>query len=153
LQKNLKIRNKKLGKNTAIHITSKNMFSNYQENIDKIFNSVKRSVPRYYQSTTDIQQEFLQSFENMVGLSIMIQKEFVRNIDIPSNIPTPILHVIDDTSEEFVKVTSIQNKMMLAIIDAIQQNIKTFNVNLKSFADLNKNVLQFWIPIFSTKYN
>ena len=129
------------------------MFSNYQENIDKIFNSVKRSVPRYYQSTTDIQQEFLQSFENMVGLSIMIQKEFVRNIDITSNIPTPILHVIDDTSEEFVKVTSMQNKMMLAIIDAIQQNIKTFNVNLKSFTDLNKNVLQFWIPIFSTKYN
>ena len=129
------------------------MFSNYQENIDKMFNSVKRSVPRYYQSTTDIQQEFLQSFENMVGLSIMIQKEFVRNIDITSNIPTPILHVIDDASEEFVKVTSIQNKMMLTIFDAIQQNIKIFNVNLKSFTDLNKNVLQFWIPIFSTKYN
>ena len=142
-----------MGKNTAMHITSKNMFSNYQENIDKMFNSVKRSVPRYYQSTTDIQQELLQSFENMVGLSIMIQKEFVRNIDITINIPAPILHVIDDTSEEFVKVTSIQNKMMLAIIDAIQQNIKTFNVNLKSFTDLNKNVLQFWIPIFSTKYN
>ena len=71
------------------------MFYNYQENMDKIFNSVKRSVPRYYQYTTDIQQELLQSFENMVGLSIMIQKEFV-------------------------KVTSIQNKMMLAIIDATQ---------------------------------
>ena len=129
------------------------MFSNYQENIDKMFNSVKRSVPRYYQSTTDIQQEFLQSFEHMVGLSIMIQKEFVRNIDITSNIPTPILHVIDDTSEEFVKVTSIQNKMMLTIIDATQQNIKTFNANLKSFTYLNKNVLQLCITTFSTKYN
>ena len=109
-----------MGKNTTIHITSKNIFSNYQENIDKMFNSVKRSVPRYYQSTTDIQQELLQSCENMVELSIMIQKEFVRNIDITSNIPTPILHVIDNISEEFVKVTSIQNKMMLAIIDATQ---------------------------------
>ena len=109
-----------MGKNTAIPVTSKNMFSKYPENINKIFNSVKRSVPWYYQSTTNIQQELLQSFENMVGLSIMIQKEFVRNADITSNIPTPILHVIDDTSEEFVKVTSIQNKMMLAIIDATQ---------------------------------
>jgi len=45
LQKNLKIRNKKLGKNTAIPVTSKNMFSKYPENINKIFNSVKRSVP------------------------------------------------------------------------------------------------------------
>ena len=71
------------------------MFSNYPENMDKMFNSVKRSVPRYYQSTTDIQQELLQSFENMVGLSIMIQKEFV-------------------------KVTSIPNKMILTIIHATQ---------------------------------
>ena len=96
-----------MGKNTAMHITSKNMFSNYQENIDKMFNSVKWSVPRYYQSTTDIQQEFLQSFENMVGLSIMIQKEFTMNVDITSNIPTSTLHVIDDASKEFIKVTSI----------------------------------------------
>jgi len=56
----------------------------------------------------------------MVGLFIIIQKEFVRNEDITSNILTYTLHVIDDTSEEFVKVTSIQNKMMLAIIDATQ---------------------------------
>ena len=63
-----------MSKNTTVHVTSKNIFSKYQENTDKIFNSVKRSVPRYYQSTTDIQQELLQSFENMVGLSIMIQK-------------------------------------------------------------------------------
>ena len=83
----------------------------------------------------------------------MIQKEFTMNVDITSNIPTSTLHVIDDASKEFIKVTSIQNKMMLTIIDATQQNIKTFNANLKSFTDLNKNVLQFWIPIFSTKYN
>ena len=129
------------------------MFSKYQENIDKMFNSVKRSVPRYHQSSTNIQQELLQSFENMVDLSIVIQKEFVKKVGIASNTPTSILNVIDDTSEEFVKVTSIQNQIMLTTIDATQQNIKTFNDNVKSLADLNKNILQSWISTFTTKCN
>jgi len=67
-----------LSKNNATLVSSKDMFSKYQENVDKMFNSVKRSVPRYHQSSTNIQQELLQSFENMVDLSIMIQKEFSK---------------------------------------------------------------------------
>ncbi len=129
------------------------MFSKYQENVDKMFNGVKRSVPRYHQSSTNIQQELLQSFENMVDLSIMIQKEFVKKVGIVSNTPTSILNVIDDTSEEFVNATSIQNQIMLTTIDATQQNIKTYNDNVKSFADLNKNILESWISAFTTKCN
>jgi hypothetical protein len=110
-----------LSKNKATLVSSKDMFSKYQENVDKIFNNVKRSVPRYHQSSTDIQQELLQSFENMVGLSIMIQKEFVKKVGIASNTPTSILNVIDNTSEEFVNATSIQNQIMLTTIDATQQ--------------------------------
>lgn len=142
-----------MSKNETTQVSSKDMFSKYQENIDKMFNSVKRSVPRYHQSSTNIQQELLQSFENMVDLSIVIQKEFVTRVGVASNIPTPMLHVIDDASEEFVKATSIQNQLMLTTIDATQQNIKTFNDNVKSLADLNKNILQSWISTFTTKCN
>ena len=142
-----------MSKNETTQVSSKDMFSKYQENIDKMFNSVKRLVPRYHQSSTNIQQELLQSFENMMDLSIVIQKEFVKKVGVASNIPTPMLHVIDDTSEEFVKVTSIQNQIMLTTIDATQQNIKTFNDNVKSLADLNKNILQSWISTFTTKCN
>jgi hypothetical protein len=56
-----------------------------------------------------------------------------------------------DTTEEIVKATSIQNQMALATIDATQQNIKTFNDNAKSFADLNKNIMQSWITAFTTR--
>jgi len=142
-----------LSKNNATLVSSKDMFSKYQENVDKMFNSVKRSVPRYHQSSTNIQQELLQSFENMVDLSIMIQKEFVKKVGIASNTPTSILNVIDDTSEEFVNATSIQNQIMLTTIDAAQQNIKTYNDNVKSFADLNKNILESCISVFTTKCN
>jgi len=142
-----------LSKNKTMTINSKDMFSKCQENMDKMFHSIKKSVPQYHQSTTNVQQEFLQSFENMVGLSISIQKEFVQKIGIVSNSPAPLLQVIDDTSEEFVKVMSIQNQIMLTTIDATQQNVKTFNDNVTSFTNLNKNILQSWISTFTAKCN
>ncbi|MCV0409708.1 hypothetical protein [Nitrosopumilus sp.] len=132
---------------------SKDLFSTYQENIDKIFNGIKQSVPQYHQSITNVQQEYLQAYENIVDSTITLQKEYVKKAGIAANIPETTLKVIHDTTEEFVKATSIQNQVALATIDATQQNIKTFNDNAKSFADLNRNILQSWISVFTTKNN
>ncbi|MDA8720199.1 hypothetical protein OAU56_04905 [Nitrosopumilus sp.] len=142
-----------MSKNETIKVNSKDIFSVYQENVDKMFNGVKQSVPQYHQSITNVQQEYLQAFENMVDSSIAIQKEFVIKAGIASDVPSTTLKVIDDTTEEFVKASSIQNQIVLASIDATQQNIKTFNDNAKSFVELNKNILQSWISAFATKNN
>jgi hypothetical protein len=142
-----------LSKNETTKVNSKDIFSVYQENIDKMFNGVKQSVPQYHQSITNVQQEYLQAFENMVDSSIAIQKEFVIKAGIASDVPSTTLKVIDDTTEEIVKASSIQNQIVLASIDATQQNIKTFNDNAKSFVELNKNILQSWISAFATKNN
>ena len=142
-----------MSNNETTKVNSKDIFSVYQENIDKMFNGVKQSVPQYHQSITNVQQEYLQAFENMVDSSIAIQKEFVIKAGIASDVPSTTLKVIDDTTEEFVKASSIQNQIVLASIDATQQNIKTFNDNAKSFVELNKNILQSWISAFATKNN
>ena len=142
-----------MSKNKTTTINSKDVFSKCQENADKMFNSVKKSVPQYHQSTTNVQQEFLQSFENMVGLFIIIQKEFVQKMGIASNTPVPMLNIIDNASEEFVKVSSTQKQITLTTIDAIQENIKIFNDNVTSFTDLNKKILQYWISTLSPKCN
>ena len=142
-----------MSKNETTKVNSKDIFSVYQENVDKMFNGVKQSVPQYHQSITNVQQEYLQAFENMVDSSIAIQKEFVIKAGIASDVPSTTLKVIDDTTEEFVKASSIQNQIVLASIDATQQNIKTFNDNAISFVELNKNILQSWISAFATKNN
>ena len=142
-----------MSKNETTQTNSKDVFSAYQENVDKLSNGIKQSVPQYHQSITNVQQEYLQAFENMVDSSIAIQKEFVIKAGIASDVPSTTLKVIDDTTEEFVKASSIQNQMVLASIDATQQNIKTFNDNAKSFVELNKNILQSWISAFATKNN
>ena len=142
-----------MSKNETTQANSKDVFSAYQENIDKIFNGIKQSVPQYHQSITNVQQEYLQAYENIVDSTITLQKECAKKSGITSNIPEATLKVIHDTTEEFVKAASIQNQVALATIDATQQNIKTFNDNAKSFADLNRNILQSWISVFTTKTN
>lgn len=134
-------------------LETKDMFSVYQENVDKIFSGIRHSVPQYHQSITNVQQEYLQAYENIVDSTITLQKEYAKKAGIATNVPQTTLKVIHDTTEEFVKAASIQNQITLATIDATQQNIKTFNDNAKSFADLNRNILQSWISAFTTKNN
>ena len=132
---------------------TKDMFSVYEENVDKLFSGIRHSVPQYHQSITNVQQEYLHAYENIVDSTIALQKEYAKKAGIATDIPQATLKVIHDTTEEFVKAASIQNQMTLATIDATQQNIKTFNDNAKSFADLNRNILQSWISAFTTKNN
>ncbi len=134
-------------------INSKDIFSIYQKNINKIFYGAKKSVPKYHQSITNLQQEYFQAFENIVDFSITLQKEFVTKDNVVSDVPSTTLKMINDATEEFVKIFSIQNQIVLASIDTTQQNIKTFNDNIKSFVELNKNILQSWISIFTIKNN
>jgi spore coat polysaccharide biosynthesis protein SpsF (cytidylyltransferase family) len=132
---------------------TKDVFSVYQDSIDKIFTGIRQSVPQYHQSITNVQQEYLQAYENVVDSTITLQKEYAKKFGVATNIPQATLKVMNDTTEEFVKAASIHNQITLATIDATQQNIKTFNDNAKSFADLNRNILQSWISAFTTKNN
>ncbi len=132
---------------------AKDIYAVYQQNVDKYLSSVKQSVPRYHQSVTNAQQEYVEACENVANSCITLQKEFANKAGITTNVPEAALKVIRDTTEEVVKATSIQNQIALAAIDAAQQNIKTFNDNAKSFADLNKSILQSWISAFTTRNN
>lgn len=133
--------------------SSKDLFSVYRQNLDKFFNGIRTSVPQYHQAITNVQQEYLQAFENVADSTLTLQKEFAKKAGIASNIPEASIKVMQDTAEEITKAASIQNQITLATIDATQQNIKTFNDNAKSFAELNRNILESWISAFTTKNN
>lgn len=140
--------------NTAQSTNSqKDIFAVYQQNVDKYFSGIKQSVPRYHQSVTNVQQEYLDAVENVINSTIALQKDYATKAGITTNIPSAVLKVIRDTTEEVVKAYDVQNKVALAAFDSAQQNIKTFNENTKAFADLNKNIVQSWISTFTPKTN
>lgn len=142
-----------MSKNEQTQSNPKDLFSVYHQNVDKFFNGIRTSVPQYHQAITNVQQEFIQVYENIADSTLTLQKEFAKKAGIASNIPEASIKVMQDTAEEITKAASIQNQITLATIDATQQNIKTFNDNAKSFAELNRNILESWISAFTTKNN
>jgi len=132
---------------------SKDVFSAYKHNLDKFFNSIRQSVPQYHQAITNVQQEYLQTCENMTDSAVAFQKEVAKKSGVVTGVPEATIRVMDDATTEFTRMSSINNQVVLATIDATQQNIKTFNDNTKSFANLTKDVLQSWISAFTIKTN
>ena len=133
--------------------SNKDIFAVYKQNVDKYFDGIKQSVPKYHQSITNVQQEYVQACENIFNSTVELEKEYASRTGITTNIPEAAHKVFHDTTEECIKAYSINNQVALAAIDATQQNIKTFNDNVKSFADLNKNIVNSWISTFTPQNN
>lgn len=131
----------------------KDIFALYIQNVDKFFNGIEKTIPSYHQSITDLQQEWLQAFENNIKSIVTLQQEFANKAGINTTVPEAALKAIRDTNEEVVKSYSVQNQVFLAAIDATKQNVKTFNDNTKSFADMNKNIMRYWISAFTPTRN
>ncbi|HLC10212.1 MAG TPA: hypothetical protein VJJ01_03780 [Nitrosopumilaceae archaeon] len=124
---------------------SKEIYTVFKQNIDKYFDEVEKTTPQYLQSITNLQQEYTAAWKNAIESVISLQQEFVTKAGINTNIPAVVVKLINDTTEEMIKVRTVQNKVVLAAIDTTKQNVKTFNDNAKAFAELNENVLQSWI--------
>ena len=134
-----------------IDSNSKDLFFVYRQNTDKLFHGVMQSIPKYHQASTNVQQEFLQSCENIINSTLTFQKEYVGTSGIAKNIPENFIQMIQNITEKIMKTVSIQNQLLLTTIDTTQDGIKTFNDNVQSFADLNKHILKSWMCVFSAK--
>ena len=128
------------------------VFSTVEQTVDKQIKSTERVFPNYQTSVTSLQQEYTEAFENIVESSIALQREFANKTGINTALPEATETAVRKTNEQISKVQDVQNKVVLATIDATRQNIKTFNENAKAFADLNKNVMHSWITAFTPRY-
>ncbi|GKS66907.1 hypothetical protein YTPLAS73_04540 [Nitrosarchaeum sp.] len=132
---------------------SENVYSLYKQNVQKYFENVTKSVPQYFQSLTQLQQECAKACEKTIDASISMQQEFAKKNGLSTEIPDATKDTIVDISKQVVQANTVQNQIVKTTIDATVQNIKTFNDNVSSFADLNRNIVQSWITPFTQVKN
>jgi predicted translin family RNA/ssDNA-binding protein len=128
---------------------TQDLFSVSRENTDKFFNGIRQTVPQYHQAITNLQQEYLQTFERVLSTTLNAQQEFAKKLGFASTIPDATLKIINDSTEELVRLQSVKTKIALAFIDAAQNNIKSFNDNAKQFSDF----YQSWVSTITPKIN
>ena len=111
----------------------KEIYATYKQNVAKYFDDIEKAAPQYLQSITNLQQEYTSAWRNAIESAISLQQEFATKAGINTNMPATVIKAVNDVTEEMIKARTVQNKVVLAAIDATKQNIKTFNENAKAF--------------------
>jgi len=126
-------------------------FAVFQQASDKYFADVESCVPRYQQTISELQDEYIQAWKNVTNATISLQKEFAIKTGFNSNLPEATRNVIENMTEQVVKARSVRDQIVLSIIEVGKKNIRTWNDNAKTFADLNRNIMQSWMSAFTPK--
>ena len=130
---------------------SKNNFAVIQQANDKYFADVEKCVPRYQQAISELQDEYVQAWKKVTNATISLQKEFVIKSGFNSNLPKAAQNVIENMTEGVIKARSVRDQIALTTIEVAKKNIKAWNDNANTFADLNRNIMQSWMSAFTPK--
>ncbi len=130
---------------------TKDNFAAFQQSSNKYFADVENSVQRYQQATSDLQDEYIKAWKNVVNANISLQKEFANKTGFNSNLPEATQNIIENITESAIKTRSVRDQITVATIEATKKNIKAWNDNANTFADLNRNIMQSWISAFTPK--
>lgn len=117
------------------------------QNVDKYFSDIKKTTATYLQSVTDLQQEIVRSWRNTIDSAITFQQKFANNSSINMKIPGLTTKLVDDVYEQLNKAHELQNQVLIASIDAIGQNIKSFNNNVKAFTELRNKMIESYLSL------
>ena len=123
----------------------KEIHSTYKQGADRFFDEVEKSIPQYHQSITNLQRSYIAVWKKAIESAISMNQEFATKLGMSTGVTPTITKMVKNTTEEIINAQEVQNKAILAAIDATQQSINTFNENAKLFTGLDQGMMQYWI--------
>lgn len=124
-------------------------FAMYKQNVQKYFENISKLTPQYFQSATELQNECMKTCQKTINATVSMQQEFAKKSGINTDIPDSAKTALVDTNKQIVQANTVNNQMAKTAIEATVQNFKTFNDNVNTFAELNKNIIQTWVIPFA----
>jgi hypothetical protein len=128
---------------------AKDIYAVYNRNADRFFDAVEKTVPQYHQTMTNLEHAYITAWKNIIESVISMQHEFATKLGTNMNVPHSVAKMVNDASEEMINTHTVQNKAVIAAIDATHQSINTFNETAKSFTALTHNAMQNWLSVFT----
>jgi len=127
------------------------IYSVYQQSIDKYFKEAKLNAATYLQSVSDLQQEIVEARKNNVQSAISLQKTMADKLGTNTKVPDESLKVVTAIAEQSTKAWNLQNQLMRTSLETLTSNIQAFNDNSQTFAELNSKLIDSWTSIFKQK--
>lgn len=108
---------------------------------DSMFTYVEKAIPQYHQSFTNLAQEYIESWKNISCSAIDIQKNIAAKKGLSPNMSDATLKIAQNIEDESKKIVDVQNKVVIASIDAAKHTLNTINANSNEFTALNRNII------------
>jgi len=118
------------------------LFTECKERTEEFFSEIEKSTPIYHQTATDIQQNFLESWKNVIFSSITLQQEFAAKAGLNVNASKEMRKAISSITRQAVDAYQSQNKFTIDSNYTANNMFEAFNENTKTFAFLSKNILE-----------
>ena len=129
----------------------KDVFVSLAENFDRIHSSIEQSTPVYIQSLSNLQQEYLSTWKNMMCSNITLQQEYAEKIGLSAASMQITTQIIQKMTEEILKGINIQNKFIQTWLDTSKQNIHRINENSITFTEVNKKFINSLTNVWDFK--
>ena len=127
------------------------IFTECMKNTEKFFNEVDKITPVYHQTATDVQKRYLEAWKNVIEESIALQKEFAAKTGVIFDTNEEAGKAIQNMTEYAITAYQNQNKIALNSAEASQKIFDVFNENTKTFASLNKNMIEFMSSVMKPR--
>ena len=132
---------------------SNDIFGISKKNIDRFFNEVEKSSPKYHQSVAKLQQDYIDAWKTVINSAISLEQEYAIKAGYKTEVTESVLKTIRDITDFSLQAYANQNKITTNTSEATKQAFKTFNQNTKSFATLNKEIMGYIMSVFEQKLN
>jgi hypothetical protein len=133
------------------NLETKDIFTLCRQSVARFFNEIEKSAPLYQQSVSNIQHDYHEAWKNVFNSSIALEQEYATKAGLKTDIPEGTLKAIQDITEQAIAVYVAQNKIAVDAVDSTKKALDAFNENTKSFATLNKNMMQLMMSVFTQK--
>ena len=130
---------------------SKDIFTVCKQNVAKFFGEIEKSTPRYQQSVAKLQHDYIEAWKNVINSAITLEQEYATKSGLNTDVPQETMRTINEITNQAINAYVAQNKIALDAADASRQAFNSFNENTKSFASLNRTMMDAMVSAFEKK--
>jgi len=129
---------------------SKDIFSICKKNVEKFFNEVEKSTPKYQESAAQLQKDYITAWKNVINSAIALEQEYATKAGLRVDVPEAAMDSVRTITKQISESLAAQNKAVMDSAEVTKQTFNAFNENTKSFASLNRNIMGFMISVIKS---
>jgi hypothetical protein len=127
----------------------------YKENMLRTIDEMSKYQPKYAQSISNLQLEYLQTTKEMINRSFAIQKSWYGNVKSPfAPMTVPYAEQFKKQSDEVTSqafhVFGTANELAIENLNAARENIKLYSKTFDTMNEYNENLANTWSNYFTS---